>query len=526
MNKISGKFFTDILLIAAFVAVYIFLPAGIYGGSGDDGEQAPPSNEEKIKSYSQAGNFELGGIMGMPSGLNSRYWFTDSFGLDFSLGSTVNRDFIFTLDVLYEPFELYRSNDHYMRFFIGAGTMSGYFNDEFYYSLRVPAGLSMPFTTYPVTFSFYVAPAYILQPGPDIDINWGIAARYSFTTAAAIVSRENRLLKDHGELKERHENISTRLDSTMNDLDRTRKDLDRTRDDMDRTISELKKTRGELDTTKGQLSTTKGDLGKTIDRLTVARNELEDTRSKLTSTKESLDHASDELTVAKDQLDSAKTQITTMRRELDSVKNQLDLTREELNRARKRIDDREAELKDKQAELALARSLIKEALTGDRRIEEEKKLARLQEELNSEAEALKKEKEVWQKESENQKQKRESLRSECESRRGIINEQGYCDCRKNEQWNSERSACVCVKGYRLNSSSNLCEPCDTVSFSGACVAGCASDEKKVTLAKGPHKYVCVKRCSKSNEVWSDRKNSCVCGDGYSRDARGECVPRR
>ena len=61
---------------------------------------------------------------------------------------------------------------------------------------------------------------------------------------------------------------------------------------------------------------------------------------------------------------------------------------------------------------------------------------------------------------------------------------------------------------------------------GACTAACGGDEKKVLSGKGPNKYICVKKCSKKNEAWSDRKNTCVCKDGYSRDEKGECVPRK
>ena len=139
---------------------------------------------------------------------------------------------------------------------------------------------------------------------------------------------------------------------------------------------------------------------------------------------------------------------------------------------------------------------------------------------------FKKQKETWEKEHVTQQKKREKLTVECAARRGIINEYGYCDCREHEQWNSDRSACVCVRGYSLNRATDRCEPCDLVNTYGACTDACRADEKKVRSWKGPNKYICVKKCSKNNEVWSDRKNTCVCKDGYSRDEKGECVPRK
>ena len=449
--------------------------------------------------FKQKGNCELGGVFGMPSGLNLRYWFIDPFGFEFTVGSTLRRDFIGTFDLLFEFFDLYRSPSLHLRFFFGAGTLLGYQNEELVSNIRFPIGLSLPFVNHPLTLSCFAAPAMVVAPGINFDVNWGVAVRYNFGIASQMMKRERAQ--------------SNRMRSLQDGYDRIRENLDSTKKELDQAISELNKTGGELSAAKGQLN-------KTMEKLQDTKDELEGTRSELSSTKIKLEDTASKL-------DTAKHQAANMKKELDDTKTQLDSIKQELNRSKKNLDDKARELKEKQFELDNAKNMmISSELSAKEKEEEIKRLSARQDDLNKEMDTFKKEKESWERQSENQKKNRIKLQTKCETRRGIINEDGYCDCREHEQWNSDRSACVCVKGYSLNQLTDRCEPCETVSYEGNCVASCGSDEKKIPLEKGPHKWICVKKCRKKNEMWSDRKNSCVCRDGYYRDDSGECVPRR
>ncbi len=504
------------IILFSIISSFLLLSPLITKGQNtpDAGEDGSQSSELAMVNgpYSQAGSFELGGILGVPSGLNSRYWITDRYGLELSLGASPDRDFMFSLDFLFELIEMYRADDHSLRLYTGAGSLAGYISKDRYINLRVPLGLSMPFTSYPVTFSAYIAPAVVIKPESSLSANWGFAARYNFNIASRIAARNKQLGHDLYETNKRYDDITRQLDRTTGELDRA--------------INELKKNKDELDTTKSELSTKKEEFEQAITKLTATRDELDDTKSRLTKTRESLDSASIELSEAAARLESTRKELSTTRTALDTVKNELDKTRHELNLAEKKLNTRESELQAKQAELEAARTFIKEALTGKQKQQEEEKLAARQKELDKEAEALRREREKWREKTEKQRIQRERLAEECAARGGIINEDGYCGCRKHEQWNSDKSKCVCVKGYRRNPSTGRCEPCDIVNYSGYCVKACGADEKRVALKKGPHKYVCVKRCTGSNEVWSAGKKECVCRDGFYRDKNGNCVPRR
>ena len=134
---------------------------------------------------------------------------------------------------------------------------------------------------------------------------------------------------------------------------------------------------------------------------------------------------------------------------------------------------------------------------------------------------------MWEQIKKREANKRDDLKKKCEDRGGMINDEGYCVCPENEDWDPKTNNCDCARGFSRNQRTGNCDACEIIKYNGDCASGgCEENETKVSLKKGPHKYVCVQRCRKNNEVWSKRKETCVCKDGFFRDDNGECVPRR
>ncbi|HDP80897.1 MAG TPA: hypothetical protein ENN21_08660, partial [Spirochaetes bacterium] len=368
-------------------------------------------------------------MAGTPSGLNARYWITDSFGLDLSAGIVLKGDFYYSADLLYEFYDLYRAGGWRLRFFTGFGSMGGFRNNDAYRDIRVPVGVSMPFLRYPFCLSAFVAPAWEILPEKKAAIDFGIAARFNFGLSSRIRDREAELKWRIITIKKNYDQVKTKLDKTGKELDGA--------------INELNKTRGDLGSTRGQLD-------KTIGSLTAAKGELDETRTELSTARQKLDTTIGELESTRGRLGQATREIHSMKKDLDNAKARLDEAHMELARTRKVLDDREAELKNTQAEMDRTRAILKTEIEGKEKAAEEKKLASKQEELNHIIQKYKKERAEWEKQSQEQKKKRLGFQTKCEARRGIINEEGYCDCREHEQWNTDRSACECVKGYRLN----------------------------------------------------------------------------
>jgi hypothetical protein len=98
-----------------FIGMNVFQ---LYGDEIDEkAGQSMADNDAMRLPFSQKGNFEIGGVAGMPSGINGRWWIANIFGIDFTIGSTIRRDFIVSLDLLLEHATLYRSRDLHLRFF-------------------------------------------------------------------------------------------------------------------------------------------------------------------------------------------------------------------------------------------------------------------------------------------------------------------------------------------------------------------------------------------------------------------------
>jgi hypothetical protein len=435
-------------------------------------------DEINAVSYTQKGNFELGGGFGTPSGLNSRYWFTERFGLDVNAGISLEKQPVFTIDFLVEDYRLYRSSTFEARFFYGLGGLVLKDHDDYKNNIRIPVGFSFPMMQYPINFSFYIAPAMVVNPKTEFDLNWGIGVRYNFTRASEIREKQYHLEREVGKLEKDVESLKHGLDTTK---------------------GKLAEKEGELTATRGKLNELTEKLGKIKDTLDKTEGELDTTKSRLL--------------------------LTT--KELDDTKNQLDGVRSELTSTKKTLDDKQVELNKRQSELDKAKIIIENAYTGKEKEEQEGKTALKQKELNEQLTQLKNEKKSWEKINEKEAERRTQLRKKCEERGGVIDENGYCNCPDNQEWDPKTDKCVCIKGYYRNKPTERCKPCETIKESGECANGnCEDFEEKVQLKKGPHKFVCVKRCRKSNEIWSKRKGECVCKDGYYRSDSGECVKRQ
>jgi len=261
-------------------------------------------------------------------------------------------------------------------------------------------------------------------------------------------------------------------------------------------------------------------LSETEEKLNATKGKLNELTEKLGTIKNKLDRTEGEL-------DTTKTKLLLTTKELDNTKNQLDYVQTELKNTKKSLDDRQLEFSKKQAELDQAKTIIENAYTGKEKQEEEGKVATIQKELDEQIIQLSKQKREWEKIKHNEAQSREQLKKKCEDRGGVIDENGYCTCPENQEWDFKTDKCVCVKGFYRSSPREECKPCEVISQNGNCADGnCEDNEDKVKLTSGPHKFVCVKKCRKNNEVWSKQKKTCVCKDGYYRNENGECVTRQ
>jgi predicted nucleic acid-binding Zn-ribbon protein len=428
--------------------------------------------------------FEVGGLLGVPSGFTMRYWFSDRYGLEAITGFSLDTEPLIGVDFIYKPFGMFHAATWNLYFTVGAGFMASYVGGESAYIARFPLGLTMPLDNYPVQFTLYGAPAVQINQFDNKEIQWGVAVTYSFSRGEYLFEKRQQSLYKNWKLE-----------------------------------SEVEGLKSGLDETKGQLSKTEGDLEKTRGKLSDTESELNSIRGELGTTKKEMSKLQDSLSSAKGELETAKTT-------LGDFKIRLDGAKEELNRTRQKLDEKDRELKQNQADLDKAKEIMNSALDGTELEEEKERIAQKQRQLDRELKRLAEEKISLKKGNEQESEVRSLWAEKCTVRRGVLNSDGECVCRVGETWNSDKSACVCIAGYSFNKRTERCEPCAIIDYNGACVSKCDDDENQVSMKKGPHKYVCVKKCRGKNEVWIRGSNRCGCIDGYNYDNSGKCVPRR
>ncbi len=469
--------------ILSLTLIFLFLPGALISGSDGYGDTVTQDNYAPSYSSDKTG-LDVGGVLGIPSGLFMRYWFTDRFGIQAISGFSLDYEPLFGIDMTYQPFSMFHAATWNLYFTIGAGFMVSFVDNDPEYITRFPLGLTMPLDHYPVLFTIYGAPAIVLNEPLHTEVQWGIAVTYSFSRGEDLYEKRQHAVKQSQMLKGEITDLKSGLDETRGRLSQTERDLEQTR-------GKLSNTENELNTIKTELSTTKNEIS----------------------------HLQNSLSSTKGELETALTS-------LDNVKIRLDGAKEELNQARQKLNEKDRQLQQNQSDLNKAKEIIKTALEGKEREEEENKIKAKQLQLDKEFKRLTEEKISLEKGNEQESRTRSLWKEKCTARRGVINSDGECICRVGETWNSGKNACVCIKGYFLNNKTDACEPCKIINFSGACISGCGEDEKKVTLKEGPHEFVCVKRCRGKNEIWLKNSKKCACDEGYDYDSAGRCVPRR
>ncbi len=473
MKKVLLQLTLSLLLF--YAAVLLF---------ADESDTIPALDVSSGSYSSNLNGFEVGGLLGVPSGFTMRYWFSDRFGLEALTGFSLDTEPLIGIDFIYKPFGMFHAATWNLYFTVGAGFMASYAGGESEYILRFPLGLTLPLDNYPVQFTLYGAPAVQMNHPENKEIQWGLAVTYSFSRGEYLFEKRQQSLYKNWKLE-----------------------------------GEVKGLKSGLDETKGQLSKTESDLKKTQGKLSDTESELNGIRSELGTTKKEISQLQDSLSSTKGELESTKTT-------LGDFKIRLDGAKDELNRTRQKLDGKDRELKQNQADLDKAKEIMNAALVGKELEEEKGRIAQKQHQLDRELKRLAEEKVSLKKGNEQESEVRSLWKDKCSVRRGVLNSDGECVCRVGETWNSDKSACVCIAGYNFNKKRNRCEPCAIIDYNGACVSKCDDDENQVSMKNGPHKYICVKKCRGRNEAWIRGSNKCGCIDGYNYDNGGKCVPRR
>jgi hypothetical protein len=137
------------------------------------------------------GTWELGVILGEPTGLSAKYWMTQTTALDFGAAWSFERDGNFHLhcDYLIHNFEIFKVDEGSLPLYFGIGGRvrfededSRNLDDEHgtRVGLRLVLGLEYLVAAYPMSVFFEIAPIVDVAPKTEGSMNGGLGIRYVF----------------------------------------------------------------------------------------------------------------------------------------------------------------------------------------------------------------------------------------------------------------------------------------------------------------------------------------------------------
>ncbi|OPL18663.1 MAG: hypothetical protein AVO35_04850 [Candidatus Aegiribacteria sp. MLS_C] len=130
------------------------------------------------------GTFELGGILGEPSGISLKYWLGSHTAFDgavsWSLRDDRGDDLYLHGDFLWHDFGIIEDESGDVPLFYGIGGRVILDEDDTRLGARFPVGFSWLLGGAPLDFFVEIAGVIDLVPDMDFDVNGGIGIRYVF----------------------------------------------------------------------------------------------------------------------------------------------------------------------------------------------------------------------------------------------------------------------------------------------------------------------------------------------------------
>ena len=126
--------------------------------------------------------WELGVLLGEPTGLSAKIWMTDLGALDFGAAWSFEGDgqFHFHCDYLFHNYDAFKVEQGSLPIYFGIGGRIRLDEDDNRLGLRLVVGLEYLFEQYPMSVFFEVAPIVDIAPETEASVNGGVGIRYVF----------------------------------------------------------------------------------------------------------------------------------------------------------------------------------------------------------------------------------------------------------------------------------------------------------------------------------------------------------
>lgn len=133
--------------------------------------------------YAQDRGFGAGIIMGEPTGLSAKYWFSENNAFDFGLGYSLVKDdseFSFHFDYLYHLDEIFQTSVLLPVYYGFGFRYRAEEHSESSFGVRGVVGIAWWSNELPIDIFAEVAPVFKLLPETKLAVDAGIGIRYFF----------------------------------------------------------------------------------------------------------------------------------------------------------------------------------------------------------------------------------------------------------------------------------------------------------------------------------------------------------
>lgn len=129
-----------------------------------------------------SGDFELGVLLGEPTGLSAKFWTAWNSALDFGAAWSFGKGGNFHLhaDYLFHNFEFFDVASGTLPIYAGIGGRVRLEDDDSRAGIRIAVGAEYIFENYPLSLFFEVAPIIDVAPETEASVNGGLGMRYIF----------------------------------------------------------------------------------------------------------------------------------------------------------------------------------------------------------------------------------------------------------------------------------------------------------------------------------------------------------
>ena len=161
------------IIVALMVAVAI--PAGAAA------QEQSAATTTRIQSV-DAGDWEVGIILGEPTGFSTKFWTTWNTAIDFGLAWSFGNDGHVHIhgDYLFHNFDFFEIDEGDLPVYFGIGGRVRLEDDDSRIGLRLSVGIEYILESAPVSFFFELAPIVDFAPETEGNFNGGLGVRYIF----------------------------------------------------------------------------------------------------------------------------------------------------------------------------------------------------------------------------------------------------------------------------------------------------------------------------------------------------------